>query len=525
MIETEILIVGSGPAGINAAWPLVLAGRSVVMIDADDRPLPLSPETSIDILRDHPHRWRQYFGEDLGGLFLHGDYSPKLATPLGRAVIEAGNNVRPKVVANNFMAMRSATPGGLSAIWGALCSTYDSQDMLSYPISSAMLAPFYRAIAQRIGISGVNDHLASFHGADLPLQDAIPLTPPAAHLLKRYMSCIPPNDFQLGLARNAVITENHNERNACNQCGLCLLGCARKSIYNSSHELAALARHTNFLYKSGTPVRRLRSLEGEQQIVEVSGSDSIKSKHLLLAAGTINSTALVLEYAGMYGAKLRVLSNPVAGMAFVVPHLVGNNFQPNSFSLGQLSYRLGLPRDKEYATGVIYGADTLPLDVFARRMPFSRPVAMRISATLAPALMPATAYLPGRYSANSLSLQKRGQVSEVIVDGYVTDEAKQLLDGAGKKLGKVLRRYGAYLVPGSLTISPPGSDAHVVGTIPMGGQGELSCSSSCELNIAPGVYVIDGSWLPDLPAKHCTFTIMANAYRVGSLLAEKLQPN
>jgi thioredoxin reductase len=35
MIETETLIVGSGPAGVNAAWPLVLAGRSVVMIDAD----------------------------------------------------------------------------------------------------------------------------------------------------------------------------------------------------------------------------------------------------------------------------------------------------------------------------------------------------------------------------------------------------------------------------------------------------------------------------------------------------------
>lgn len=523
MINTEILVVGSGPAGINAAWPLVLAGRSVVMIDADSEPLPFSPDTNVGALRDHPQRWRQYLGEDLGGLFSHGDYSPKLATPLGRAVIEAGNNAPPTIIANNFMTMRSATPGGLSAIWGALCSTYDSQDMQSFPISSTELEPFYRAIAQRIGISGANDQLGQFHGAYLPLQNAVPLTPPAAQLLRRYMTCVSPSNFQLGLARNAVITEAHNNRDACNQCGLCLLGCARKSIYNSAYELTALKQHSNFIYKSGTPVKRLRSLGGSQQIVDLSGSESIKSKLLLLAAGTINSTALILEYTGMYGKKLRMLSNPVAGMAFVVPSLIGSKFQSNSFSLGQLSYRLGLSQDEEYATGVIYGADTLPLDVFARRMPFSRPVAMQLSAMLAPALMPATAYLPGRYSANSLSLEKRAGGSELIVEGQITVEARQLLNVIGKKLGRILRRYGAYLVPGSLTISPPGSDAHIVGTIPMGGQGELSCSNNCELNIAQGVYVIDGSWLPDLPAKHCTFTIMANAYRVGGLLAEKLQ--
>lgn len=523
MIETEILIVGSGPAGINAAWPLVLAGRSVVMIDADNRSLPSSPETSLEVLRYHPHRWRHFLGEDLGGLFVHGDFSPKLATPMGRAVIEAGNDALPKVRASNFMAMRSGTPGGLSAIWGAFCSVYDSQDMLSYPISSAELAPAYHAVAQRIGISGANDHLADFHGADLPLQDPVPLTAPVSQLLHRYMSCAPPKEFRLGLARNAVITEEHNGREPCNQCGLCLLGCARKSIYNSAYELFALKQHANFSYMSGMPVRRLISLGGEKQIVEVSGNDTIKAKHLFLAAGTINSTAMILEYAGMLGAKLRVLSNPVAGMAFVIPRLVGNKIQPNSFGLGQLSYRLSLPQDDEYATGVIYGADTLPLEVFARRMRFSRPVAMRLSAALATGLMPATAYLPGRYSMNSLSLENRGGGTEVILDGHVSDEAKKQLEHVGKKLGKILRRYGAYLVPGSLTILPPGSDAHVVGTIPMGGQGKLSCSTTCELNIAPGVHVIDGSWFPELPAKHCTFTIMANAYRVGSILAEKLK--
>lgn len=523
MIETEILIVGSGPAGINAAWPLVLAGRTVLMIDADKRSMPKSPNTNIALLRNNPHRWKHCLGEDLGGLFVQGDYSPKLATPLGRAVLTAANSAHPKVTSDNFMVMRSVTPGGLSGIWGAFCSAYDSLDMSSYPISNTEMTQAYVDVAQRIGLSGANDHLANFHGANLPLQDPVPLTAPASHLLRKYLSCVAPKDFILGLARNAVITRKQNEREGCNQCGLCLLGCARKSIYNSADELTALKQHANFSYMSGVPVKRLISIGSDSQLIEVNENDTIKAKRLLLAAGTINSTAMILEYVGMFDTKLRVLSNPVAGMAFVVPRLIGNKLQSNSFSLGQLSYRLSLKQESEYATGVIYGADTLPLDVFARRMPFSRPLAMRLSAALAPGLMPVTAYLPGRYSMNNLRLVKRESGAEIILDGHITNEAKEQLQHVGKRLGKILRRYGAYLVPGSLTISPPGSDAHLVGTIPMGGQGKLSCSNTCELNIAPGVHIIDGSWFPDLPSKHCTFTIMANAYRIGGILAEQLR--
>jgi choline dehydrogenase-like flavoprotein len=35
----------------------------------------------------------------------------------------------------------------------------------------------------------------------------------------------------------------------------------------------------------------------------------------------------------------------------------------------------------------------------------------------------------------------------------------------------------------------------------------------------PGVHVVDGAALSDLPARHCTLTIMANADRIARLLA------
>jgi choline dehydrogenase-like flavoprotein len=52
--------------------------------------------------------------------------------------------------------------------------------------------------------------------------------------------------------------------------------------------------------------------------------------------------------------------------------------------------------------------------------------------------------------------------------------------------------------------------------------GELTCNAECRLRATRAVYVADGSPFPYLPAKGLTFTIMANANRVGSLLAETL---
>jgi choline dehydrogenase-like flavoprotein len=47
-------------------------------------------------------------------------------------------------------------------------------------------------------------------------------------------------------------------------------------------------------------------------------------------------------------------------------------------------------------------------------------------------------------------------------------------------------------------------------------------SVDCEVSGMSGLYVVDGSVLPSLPAKSHTFTVMANALRAGTKLAERL---
>jgi hypothetical protein len=49
-----------------------------------------------------------------------------------------------------------------------------------------------------------------------------------------------------------------------------------------------------------------------------------------------------------------------------------------------------------------------------------------------------------------------------------------------------------------------------------------TCTPDCEVRPWRDVFVADGSCLSSLPAKHCTFAVMANADRVGRIVANRL---
>jgi choline dehydrogenase-like flavoprotein len=527
-IEADAVIIGSGPAGVSAAWPLVEAGFSVVMLDAAARPTPEPPAMDLTEFRRSGDGWRHAYGDDLCGLALGRVRSPKFATRIGQAVL-VSDACHPMIRATDFMPVRSFSAGGLSKMWGAVAPAYDDWDLRDYPIRKRDLEPSYRAIAARIGLSGGDDDLTDFHGSGLPLQPPRWLTPIGARLLDRYRRCKPLPGFLLGTARNAVATESTPDRRACNNCGLCLYGCARGAIYDSTYDLASLRRKPNFRYISPALVARLPAIDDPALTVEIAGEGPCcvaKARVLVLAAGTLNSTALVLARRVAGGGKQRLLTNPVAAMAFLVPSRIGQPLPETTFSLAQLSYRLEIGESLDYATGNLYTADGLPLGILAEKLPVSRPTALHLSAVMAPALVLATFFLPGRFSQNTVTLNTEDGCKELVIEGRIPEDTNTLILQGTKRLAKAMRHLGAFAVPGSRSIPMSGTDAHLAGTLPMKEHGEdLTCTPDCELRPWRGLFIVDGSCLPDLPAKHCTFTIMANADRVGRVLVKRLGNN
>jgi choline dehydrogenase-like flavoprotein len=525
-MRADVIIIGSGPAAVSAAWPLVDSGCSVTMLDAAERPAPDPPLGDIASFRTAGEGWRHAFGEHLAGLRLSTDRSPKFATRIGQAVVAFDSGL-PAIRAVNFLPVRSFSAGGLSKVWGAFATTFDDNDLQDYPLRGEDLAQSYQTIACRIGLSGRKDDLAAFHGDGLPLQPPMWLSPIAGQVVERYERRKRRNGFAMGLARNAVATQPTEGRQACNRCGLCLYGCGRLAIYDSTQDLARLCSAPNFRYRSASRVIRILSVGEQEKVVEIDmcGHRQVASaKALVLAAGTLNSTALVLSSNGTIGRRLRLLTNPVGALAFLVPSWLGTPLPRSGFSLGQLSYRLDIEESPDFATGVFYTADTLPVSYVAENLPLSRRAALRLSRWMSTALLVATCYLPGRFSRNFVSLElgtDRGE--ELHISGETPSETRGLLRTAAKRLSREMRRYGMLAIPGSLTIPLPGADGHLAGTLPMARHGPaLTCTPDCEVRPWRDIFVVDGSCLSSLPAKHCTLTIMANADRVGRVLANRL---
>jgi choline dehydrogenase-like flavoprotein len=509
-VTAEVLIVGSGPAGVSAAWPLLEAGVRVLMIDAATGTPPTSPVGDIGGLRRDPARWAAQFGADLAGLAVSADQSPKLATPLARVALGGFLDAN-RIEASGFAALGSLGQGGLSAIWGAAATLYDEVDLAGFPFGLDVLADSYRRVMQRIGVSGPK-------AVKLNVGDAGPaFAPPISRLASAAARRGLPFGMSLEAADNAVLMHPRDGRQGCANCGLCLWGCARGSIYASNQELQALKRFPHFAYRPGVRVVRLVR-QGGLPAVEAAGPvglEALASPRVLLAAGALATTSLVLRALGGLPSAVRLLSNPVAAMAFLAPSLVGRTLPERSFSLAQLAYRLPID-DGQHAAGMLYAADALPLAGIAARLPVSRPTALRLSRALAPALVLATCYLPGRCSDNTMRLSG----DAVTIEGRQPEAAVMALHRAGRRLGSALRRLGVWPVPGSLTVAPPGADGHYAGALPMGAPGPAGCDLLGELAGLPGVHVLDGAALPDLPARHCTLTIMANADRIARALAQ-----
>ncbi len=504
-----VVIVGSGPAGVSAAWPLVEAGLDVLMLDASDpAPLPPPPTGTIGGLRADPGQWRHRFGDDLGGSTAGADVSPKFATPLARA-ITAGYAPAIGLDAQRFWAAGSLSQGGLSNIWGAVAEMYDDAELAGYPVGAADLAPSYRAVMARMGIPG----------APPPVLEEPGFTSPVQEVFRRRGRLRDAGGFALRPARNAILAAPQDGRQPCHQCGLCLWGCANRSIYSSAYEIPALRLRPNFTYVPDGRVLSLFDADGSQGLeVQQHGAVlRLTADRVVLAAGTIATTALVLGRLGLEETPVRLLTNPVGAIAFVMPGLIGQRLPGRSFSLGQLSYTVPIEGAADHAAGILYGADTLPCGVIADRLPLSRPVALRAARALMPALILATCYVPGRYSRNFLRLSG----GRVVIRGERTTEADRAVRSSARAVVRQLRRLGAYAVPGSLTLSLPGSDAHYAGTLPMGQAGPAACGSDGALNGCPGITVADGAALSALPARHCTLTIMANADRIARGLAAR----
>lgn len=489
MSEADFIVVGSGPAGVSAALALTEAGRTVLMLDGSD---------------DGTHPAQNDLGPDNG-------LSPKLRAPEARRLLSRFAQAN-AVMGENFLAAGSLARGGLSRIWGGFAAEFDAGDLKDWPITHAALAPSYARITTRIGISGSSDDaMSAALGASGALQPPLPLGAASALLLQRHEQTGKSGGLRLGHARNALLSRPLEGRNACDLRGACLWGCPIGAIYDARQDLNLLRARDTFRLTDGAIVTAL-AREGDGWRVDTLDGRTFRAPRIVLAAGTLASSRLVAPLLPPIP-DWQLLSNPTLATPLLVRGARTAARMP-SHALAQLAYRL----DGEGLMGAVYETRNLPASGFAGQIPLPRAAAEALFRFLSPALLVAVTSFPGHFSRNRLSFD-RATWRLTVQGGF-----EPALDGAERAARKTLARgwraLGAHVLPGGRR-AMPGTDAHFAGTLPMGGRNANGTSVLGEVSGQPGLHVVDGSVLPSLPAKHATFTIMANANRIAAALARE----
>lgn len=520
-VDFDVIIVGSGPAGVSAAFPLLEAGQEVLLVDGGRTPSVEPPAGSYLARRAaDAAQWKWMVGEDFHALARADAVSPKLRAPTLDYVFEGFASTN-RVEAADFVAIGSLAVGGLSNAWGCGVAALSAQELRAFPVPPEEMQASFAYVAKRMGVSGaVNDDLSDYFGLDAWAQPPLPMDALQSRLYARYATGVKRDDFRLGRSRVAALSQNLGRRPACDLSGTCLWGCAQGSLYSATHDLAQLVPFRNLTYKPGFVVESVASTLGGAEIVgrTPKGVAKFSARHVLLAAGTLASTRLALQALG-HTEPLKMKACPTSAFLLWAPQRLGAAREA-AFGLGQLSFTLDLEGGAR-GFGSLFNATGIPLAEFSRFMPLRKRGGIDVLSWIMSSCAVGNIFLSGEYTRASLQLTPQGSLR---VEGRYDEAAHRLMSEAQRKLRTAFLRLGAILLPGSFRLGQPGGDIHYAASLPMRqtpGPGESDAQG--QVFGLPGVHVVDGAALSSLSEKSHTLTLMANADRIGRRLARRLQ--
>lgn len=515
MVFLDYAIIGAGPAGMAAA--LTMRKRGIGVFDIGHRP---STEFDFESLEDalRAGNSRSLLGgawQMLDNLWEPLSKHPKLKAEGMRHVADGE---RFDVLSGDIRisGRTSYAEGGLANAWGAQLLRYTQDDLDAcgdWPIKESDLESYYNLLEDHIGISGCHDDLDRFLGTDSAVQSPIPLVDAAEYLLGQYKikwELCNSRGLYLGHPRLAVLTQRWRDRSAHDFGEKEFFTADLPGIYSPRWTLRELKLAGDIDYFDG---RKLIDYEESDDFVMFTTEDAqgirqqFKTRHLLLACGTLNTASLLLRKFGEGGARLPFIDHPPTLLPVFLPRFFGARMGRRSYpiqTLGFFDVNGEIDMISLYQTGGMLKADLL-MD-----MPLPLNSSLALLGLLTPGMLVAQIWRPARACRNNwVGIDANGR----LVINYPERPHNPHL----KDIARALRPLGAYAVPGFASEAPAGWGFHYAGTLPMRHTPmAFETFSDGRLWNSRRVRVVDGSILPSLPAKNLSLTIMANSARIAT---------
>jgi choline dehydrogenase-like flavoprotein len=514
-------VIGSGPAGVACAKALRARGASVLMLDAG---LELEPDRA---------RLVQQLSRTK---FSDGEQEP-LAALKGDLTADASGIPLKLIFGSDFPYRETAEKipwrgrgigfcpslalGGLSNVWGAAMLPYRDSDIADWPVKNAELAQHYRAVTEITGLAAQHDDLEDIFPLHCEHPGALDPSRQANSFLRnlnRHRDVLRARGWHFGRARVAVRAADSPKGTGCVYCGQCMTGCVYGCIYNSADTVRELRAEENFQYQRDVIVTSLREtpekvfIEGFHR--ETRAPLSFEADRVYLAAGVIPTAQILLRSQNDYDQPLTLRDSQY----FLFPILLARRAPDVSrealYTLSQLFIELQNPKISRRSVHLqIYTYSDIighavrkslgPLKMFARQ--------------LEERLLVVQGYLHSdESSAMAMTLKRDGEKDFLQLEAKLNPETRRTVKNVLRELLRQTRRLGGIVVPPMLQLAEPGRGFHSGGSIPMRAQPQRF-ESDC-LGRPHGwsrVHAVDASVLPGVPATTITFSVMANAHRIG----------
>jgi choline dehydrogenase-like flavoprotein len=520
----EHYVIGSGPSGVACASALVRRGGRVRIADAGISIEPARADLVADLRRSPPGSWTdsQVFQLKAGMRASAQGIPLKLAYGSDFPYRDCDRHLR---VSYHGVSVRpSLARGGLSNTWGAAMMPYREPDIADWPIGLSELAPHYVAAAELTGLSGKSDDLEHLFPLYRRQPAALNLSRQATLLLTalgRHRTELTRAGIHFGQARVAVQAALPQQSNGCVYCGLCMYGCPYGFIYNAETTLQQLRMNPNVSYEPDIVITTLQESSDSVRIEGYHRLDSspyyVEAERVYLACGAIPTTQILLRSLAVYDQDVWMKDNQYFLLPLVLATAAGDVAHESLHTLSQVFLE-------------ILDTSISPYTVHLQLYSYNDLIGQAVRQSLGPAaglfgflvrslesrLLIIQGYLHSAHSARIGVRLKKGPPDSLELKADTNRDTAPIVRRVVRKLFRVARYLGAFPLSPMLQIAEPGRGFHTGGTFPMRSHpGTLESDTLGRPLGFRRVHVVDATVLPSIPATTITFSVMANAHRIG----------
>jgi len=514
-------VIGSGPAGVACAKALLARGARVVMLDAGLELEPERAQIARRLAAQPPVKWAAADRAILKSAIVANASGLANKLAFGSNYPYAETEEKIPWTGRGVGLCPSLALGGFSNVWGAAMLPNRDEDMADWPVKNAELAPHYRAVLGFTGLAAQRDDLEEL----FPLHsERIQALPPSRQAelflgnLQRHREYLRGLGWRFGRARVAVRAAAGPQGPGCNRCALCMSGCPYGCIYNAADTVREMRQGKKLSYQRDVIVTKLREEAGKVFIEgfhrRTRAPLKFEAARVYLAPGVIPTAQILLRSQNDYDQPLTLRDSQYFLFPIVMARRTRDARAEALYTLSQIFIELNQPDISRHTVHLqIYTYS----DIIGAAVRKTLGVLESFAPHLEDRLLVVQGFLHSSESQHmEMTLRRDGPGDRLNVDAVPNPKSRRIVRKVMRELFEQAVKLRGLVLPPMLQFEKPGRGYHSGGSLPMRPQpGKFESDVLGRPHGWANVHVVDASVLPSIPATTITFSVMANAHRIG----------